>query len=260
MKLTKIIKTGGAIMAGLIAFSACQKKEGKEVAFEQNDFTTKSVLQVINASIPNAATDPRRVYVYVDSRPVNGAALAFASMFPSSGSGFAVTAGYSTFLVRDTATTATQPQISFAENFQAGKAYTIFLYDTFTAVKQKTVQTDIVIPSDTTARLRFANFVYHPTQIPGIDIFSKKRNQFVATNLQVTQVTDYMPYASSLADSFIVSENGNPSNLLDTLVFNPTRKRSYTLVFMGRWRTNEMAISSTATAPNPRRLAVFANN
>jgi hypothetical protein len=81
------------------------------------------------------------------------------------------------------------------------------------------------------------------------------------TNLLPTQFTDFMPYASSytsgvpLNDTLIVFENGT-TNRLDTLLnFSPTRKRSYTLIFRGRWRTNE-----AGGAANPRTLSSFANN
>src|SRR6185295_9415023 len=96
--------------------------------------------------------------------------------------GAAIVGGLKQCLIKDTLSASTQPQISFAESIQAGKSYTIFMYDTFTVIKQKTVETIIQIPADTTARVRFANFVYHPTAIPGIDIFSTRRNGFVATN------------------------------------------------------------------------------
>ena len=76
---------------------------------------------------------------------------------------------------------------------QFGKNYTVFMYDTITTPKQKTVETKIVIPTDSTYRLRFANFVYNPTDVPGLDIFSFLRNANVVTNLKVTDVTDFIP-------------------------------------------------------------------
>ena len=253
--------TGGTVMTIVLLFLSCKKEVGKEVAKENTDFSNSAIIQVYNASVPSAATDPRRNYVYVDGNPITGARIDFGSFFPSSSTGAAITGGFKQFLIKDTLSASTQPPVSFSETFQAGKSYTIFMYDTFTAIKQKTVQTIIQIPADTTSRVRFANFVYHPTAIPGIDIFSTRRNGFVATNLLPTQVTDFIPYASSLSDTLFVTESGNLSNKLDTLAgFNPTRKRSYTLIFRGRWRTNEVQISATATAPNPRTLAAFPNN
>ena len=260
MQVNKFIIAGAVVLTTAVAVLSCRKETGKEASSEQTSFNNTATIQVYNASIPNAATDPRRVYVYVDSKPVTGQSLIFGAAFPASSTGFGIPAGFSPFLIKDTLSASLQPQIAFGENFQANKSYTIFLYDTFTVAKQKTIETNIVVPTDTTARLRFANFIYNPTAVAGIDIFSKKRNAFVATNLLVTQVTDFIPYASASSDSLIVSENGNPGNLLDTLVFNPTRKRSYTLVFRGRWKVNEALVTATAASPNFRALAVFPNN
>jgi hypothetical protein len=261
MNTFKIPGLGVAIAVGALFLAGCKKEVGKETAVEQLSFNNTSIFQFFNASIPNAATDPRKDYLYVDAKALTGAHVTYGSLFPSSSTGAAVLSGFRAFLIRDTLVATTQPQISFGETFQAGKSYTIFMYDTFTVAKQKTVESNIIIPDDTTARVRIANFIYHPTTVPGIDIYSVKRGSNIVTNLLPTQVTDFMPYASSftsgfpLNDTLIVFENGT-TNRLDTLVnFSPTRKRSYTLIFRGRWRTNE-----AGAAPNPRTLSSFANN
>ena len=237
-------------------FISCKKETGKEIAQETSDLNNSAIIQVYNASIPSAATDPRRNYVYVDNVPLTGAPVAYGGLFPSSSTGSALAAGSKQFLIKDTISTSVQPQLTFTQTLNASSKYTIFMYDTFTTIKQKTVETNIQIPDDTSARVRFANFVYHPSSIAGIDIYSTRRKANVASNLKQTDVTDFMPYASATNDTLIVSEAGNPSNRLDTLrPFNPTPKRSYTLIFQGRWRTNE-----AGSAPNPRALSVFANN
>jgi hypothetical protein len=256
MKLLKIIITCLVAVAASYLYISCVKAAPELVSATEGDFTNKAFVQVYNASIPSASTDPRRNYIYVNGAPLTGAAVPYGSFFPAVGPGAAVISGFREFLIRDTLPAGTQPQLSFPETFQAAKNYTIFMYDSFNVIKQKTVETNIVIPTDTTSRVRFANFVYYPTIIPGIDIFSKNRNAYVVQNLLPTQVTDFIPYASAIGDSLFVTESGNPSNKLDTLAgFFPTRLRSYTLIFRGRWRTNE-----AASAPNPRVLTSFTNN
>jgi hypothetical protein len=174
MNTFKILCGGAAIITGAFFYTGCKKETGKETAIEQLSFNNNSIIQYYNASIPNAATDPRRNYLYVDAKPLTGASVTYGSLFPSSSTGAAVLSGFRALLLRDTLSTTTQPQISFGQTFQAGKSYTIFMYDTFTVVKQKTVETNIIIPDDTTARVRVANFVYHPTIIPGIESYSVK--------------------------------------------------------------------------------------
>jgi hypothetical protein len=250
--MKKIISINYLLLSSVVLLITSCVKQIKDSTPQLNDFSNQSRVQVFNATI--AAT---RNFIYVDGRPVNGVSLIYGGVFPASlNTSFSIPAGFRAFLIRDTLSTSlVQPPMSFAENFQGERTYTIFMYDTVTAAKQKTVQTDIVIPADTTARVRVANFVYFPGVVPGIDIFSKKRNDFIVTNLLPTQVTDFFPYASALNDTLYVTESGNPSNRLDTLNgFNPTARRSYTLIFRGRWRTNE-----AGGAANPRVLSSFIN-
>lgn len=235
-----------AIVAGF-AISSCVKELGKEVAFEDMDFSNKAQVQVYNGTISST-----RNFVYVDATPVNGSSMAYGATFPSTPSNFAITPGYKNFLIKDTLTTSTQPQMSFAENLAAGKYYTIFMYDTVNSPKQKIVTNDIVFPDDTTARMRFANFVFSKTAVPAVDIYSKRRGVTLFTNVQITEVTNFIPVPSSYTDTFYVRETGT-TNLLATLnSVNPVQKRSYTLVFRGRYQ-------STSGTP-VRTLSVFANN
>lgn len=268
MKVTTIITAFSAVIASALLAVSCIKETGKEVAKEQNDFSNKTFVQVFNSSINTTA----RNYVYVDGNAVNGASIAYAASFPatSTPANFSVTSGGRVFLIRDTLIGSVQPPMSFAENFDAGKYYTIFMYDTSTLVKQKTVLNNIIIPSDTTARLRFANFVYNPVALPsGFDIFSVKRNANIFTNVQSTEVTEFIPYASALLDTFYIRLTGSTTNLQNFVpsttsppgafvniqaTLNPTRKRSYTLIFRGGYR------AITSTNATVRTLSTFANN
>ena len=272
MKLIKIILNSGFILSiALLAFS-CQKDTTlKEVAAESNDFSNSAFIQVFNATLGST-----RTYVYVDGAPVTGAALAYGGSFPTlwssaqaTPSQFAVPAGSHSFLIRDTLTTSTQPVMSLAENLMAGVTYTLFTYDTLNAIKNKLVRTDIVFPDDTTARLRFANFAYSPNAIPAVDVYSKRLGTNIFTNIPVTTVTPFIPYDSRRADTLIIRETGTGIDLQNRTVtgtppvttFSPvqlivglTRKRSYTLVFRGGYR------SDLTTAATVRSLSLLNNN
>lgn len=207
-----------------------------------------------------------RNYVYVDNKPMNGAALTTNTLFPSIGYGFSVPTGMRSFLLRDTLTATTQPQLSFAQNMEIGKSYMLVAYDTITSIKQKTVETPVIIPSDTSARIRFANFVYNPGVIPAVDIYSKNRQQNVFTNVQVTDVTSFIPYESGKADTFYIRPTGTTTNLQNyvttpapgawtdiSLIFTPTIRRGYTIIFRGGYR------ATTSTNATVRGLSVIAN-
>jgi hypothetical protein len=113
----------------------------------------------------------------------------------------------------------------------------MFIYDTITSPKQLTVETAIEIPLDTTARLRFANFVFSKTAVPAVDVYSVKRKANVFSNIATTQVTAFIPFAAALSDTLLVRETGTTTQLAALNNINPARKRSYTVVFRGRYQT-----------------------
>ena len=251
MKLFSIL-TGSIITATVLVVASCAKEAETTQVGEIRDLSNKSLVQVYNAIVTSPGS-----HITVDNAQVNGtastAAVGYGSAFPT-GSFFMVEPGLRLFNVRPSVATSLQTPLTFPETFNAGARYSVFLYDTLNAAKQLTVLSNIEIPSDTSARLRFANFAYFPGGAPAIDIYSVKKKANVATNVTYTQVTPYNPHPAAVTDSFIVRSNATPVVALDTLIFTPTRKRSYTLLFRGRYRTNE-----AGGAASPRVLSAIAN-
>lgn len=248
MKVTNIL-TGGTALALLILSMSCTKRTGKDIAKEQLDFSNKTLVQVFDATVNSTST-----HLFIDGSQVTGSALVYGAVFPSSAYAFKVEPGLRSFNIRNTAAGTTQTPITFAENMEVKKNYTIFMYDTITAVKQITVENKIEIPSDTTARVKFANLAWLKTgAAPAVDVFSTLRGANVFSNIAPTEVTEYVPYAAAVSDVIIVRQAGTLIGL-DTATFNFTRKRSYTLVYRGRAASNE---ANGATFP--RTLSSFAN-
>jgi hypothetical protein len=209
---------------------ACEKSFDEKISLN-SDTPGNTVVQLYMATVGAS-----RNYVYVDGRPQNGAALSSGGVFPTTGYGFMVPSGSRAFLLRDTLSTSTQVPLSFANILDRGKNYTIFAYDTISAVKQKTVITNIVVPTDTTCSVRFAHFAYSPTLMPNIDLYSFKRAGNVISNIAPTDVSAYVPFASALNDTLQVREAGTSNVLAQLNGFFPTQKRSYTLVYRGTHR------------------------
>ncbi|MBI5857305.1 MAG: DUF4397 domain-containing protein [Sphingobacteriales bacterium] len=242
MKSIKLYIAGIVFILASVAIVSCEKTFD-EKTLQQTDFTNSTRVQLFLAMV-NAT----RNYVYVDANQVTGSAMSSGSVFPSAANSFVVNGGLKAFLVRDTLSTSTQVPLSFAENMQVGKNYTVFVYDTINTPKQKTVVTNIEVPTDTTARVRFANFVFSKTDVPAVDIFSKRRNVNVFTNVPVTDVTGFIPFPSAFNDTIYVRETGT-SNLLATMnSFNPSAKRSYTLVFRGRYQSTSGTVVRTLSS------------
>ena len=201
------------------------------------------------------AVNANRNYVYADNNPWTGAPLVLGTTFPGNVSYAAITPGTHSILIKDTLPTATQVPLTFSSTFDAGKYYTIFTYDTLNNVKYLVVTDNIVIPDDTTARVRFANLIFSSVAIPNVDVFSKNLNQNVFTNIAPAQVTDFLSFPSKNNDSLFVRATGTATQLA-VLSFTPDVKRSYTLVFKGRYQTS----TGTATTSNPLRSLTFYTN
>ncbi len=236
-----------------IFVSSCTKPKGKEVAFERTDMTNTANFQVHNAVVGSS-----RNFLQVDAKFVNGTGLAYGGTFPSTPASFNISPGFRAFSYFDTLATTTQVPLSFGQDLQAGASYTMFTYDSINAPKQLTVYNNIVVPNDTTSRLRFANFVYNSGASIGVgfDIFSVKRNAVIFTNVSQTQLTDYIPYASALTDTFYIRTTGSSTNLANgattiQTTLNPVRLRSYTLIFRGSY--------AATTGTNAKTLATFVN-
>lgn len=227
------------LTAGLLMNSCTKSFDERRVA--TTNLSNTSVVQAYVAMV-NAS----RNHIWIDANRVTGTALATAGLFPATGYGFSVTGGTRAFLLRDTSATTTQVQYSFAQELQAGKNYTMFIYDTITSPKQKTVETSIVMPSDTTARLRFANFIYNPNAMVNVDVFSYNNNANVFTNVGLTDVTGFIPFQSGRTDTLYVRETGTQNLLVKQIVGPFTTKRSYTAVYRGSYR-------------GTRALSTFAN-
>lgn len=248
MKKVSLLFQSLLFAGGVLFFTACSR-DIYDTQEKESDLSKYAQAQFINLSIAS-----NRSAIYVNDKILNYATIAYRGQFPTlPNTSFIVNSGVQALMIKDTLATAVQPRLNFNFDFAAKTYYTIFLYDTVNQAKQIIVPTNIVIPNDTTARVRFAHFSYLPGSAPAIDIFSKLRNENVVTGLQYTQVTDFMAYASA-TDSFFVKQTNNPSIILDTLVFTPTRRKSYTLAFRGRYRTAE-----SAAALNARELASYTN-
>lgn len=241
----------GAVTASLLL--SCVKKDAEGLV-TSTDFNNKTLLRVYVATV-----NANRNYVYVDGKALNGSSLTSGSLFPASGVyASAIDPGVKAFLVRDTLTATTQAPLSFAQNLQMNKNYTVFLYDTINSPKQTTVET-FYTPNSGKAWVRFANMVYSPTAVPAIDIYSARKGANVFSNVSVSQVSSFIPVDMDVADTFYVRVAGSGVNLKNYKTTSPTgpidisaaitprANRSYTLVFRGGYNATGSSNSTVRT-------------
>lgn len=237
-----IIKSLAFASLAVILFAAC-KKDLTLFHTEQQDLSNKAMVKVYSSTL-----GANRNYVYFDNLPVTGAGIAYGNLFPSVSFYAAIRPGNLSVEIRDTLLTTTQNAIRYSSNFQAGKYYTIFTYDTLNAAKQVTVEDNIVVPNDTTARIRFANMIYSRTAVPAVDIYSIKQKANIFTNVPVTGVTNFIPFASDISDTLFVRATGTTTDLTQLNAIVAREKRSYTVVFRGVYQLTTGTLARTLTS------------
>jgi len=242
MKFLKKINSILWILTITVLYMSCTK-ETPHIATRITDFSNSASVQVFSATVKAA-----RNYVYIDGIPVSGIALAQGGIFPGTAYSFKSNAGSRSITIKDTLPTTTQVPLTFTQTLEAGKSYTIFTYDTITSTKQTTVLNNIVIPTDTSSRLRFANFIYNTTPVANVDVYSfRKPGTKVFSNVATNQVTEFIPYSSGITDTLYVYAAGTTSPLIvKQLVPSLVPTRSYTSVYNGSFRGTK-AVTTFAT-------------
>ena len=238
MKLFKIITA--ALCIGML-LNSCKKKF-EYVINPDTTLAGKSMVRVYNTALGTSNN-----FVFVDNININGNQLFYPSLFPSTAYYAAVDAGNRNFVIKDTVPGTIQNNLSFAANLEPGKKYTIFTYDTVTSVKYTIAEDNIVVPTDTTSRIRFVNLVFSSTPVPNVDIFSKKLNTNLFTNIAVGSVSDFMAYPSSYGDTLLIRETGTVNQLVQVNNVNLTQRRNYTLAFRGRYQSTSGTLGRTLT-------------
>jgi|SRR5678810_62501 hypothetical protein len=243
MKFLKKINLILWVLAISAIYVSCTK-ETPHIATRITDFSNSASVQVFSATVKAA-----RNYIYVDGTPVSGIVLASGGIFPGTAYSFKVNAGSRSFTIKDTLPATTQVPLTFTQTMEAGKSYTIFTYDTITSTKQATVLNNIVVPTDTSSRLRFANFIYNTTPVANVDVYSYKKGTGAPlfANVATNQVTDFIPYASLQTDTLYVYAAGTTSPLIvKQAVPSLVPTRSYTSAYNGSYRGTK-AVTTFAT-------------
>lgn len=222
----------------IFALAACEKNEALRTVPENFDLSNKGFLKIINVTNGSPVAN-----VYVNSTKLTGAVFGFAGSFPASTTYSVLDPGTKSVNIKDTLS-VTKINLTMDINLAVGKYYTAFVYDTLATAKYKVVEDAINITGDTSARVRFVNLIFTSSAIPNVDIFSKKLNTNIFTNITTETVTDFISHPSKITDTFYVRPTGTTTNLT-FLAFTPGERRNYTMVFRGRYQATAGTLART---------------
>lgn len=210
--------------------NACTKGSYDNRTTENTNLSNTAFIRVFSGVLNGS-----RNFVYYDNIPMTGTGLNLRSIFPSSAPFAGIPTGSRTILIRDTLSATTQKAVSLSNNFEAGKYYTIFTYDTVTAAKAMIINDVFTVPADTTSLIRFVNLAHSLTPMPNLDVYSRRLKANLFTNISAIKATDFVTYApTGLTDTLEIRQTGTSTLLLQANSITYPRQRVFTLVFTGR--------------------------
>ena len=233
-----------SIIAVLGLLTAC-KKDFDGRATESAGFENKAFIRFIPGSVGAA-----RNFISVDGQKLNGTALSMGGVFPGASTitAFAtILPGSRTIRVYDSLSTTTQTPVSISNNFESGKFYTVYTYDTTNAVKALIQNEVFNIPADTTANVKFVTIIFSSSAIPNVDLYSRRKRANIATNIAPLASSNFIPHISGLSDTLEVRATGTTTSLttFNGVTFNA--KRTYNVVFRGRYQSTSGTMSRGLT-------------
>jgi hypothetical protein len=233
-----------SIIAVIGLFTAC-KKDFDGRATESVGTENKAFIRIVPGSV-----GALRNFATLDGALLNGTALSMGSVFPgaSTVTAFAtILPGARTIRVYDSSLVPAQTPVSISATFDAGKFYTVYTYDTSNAVKAL-IQNDVfTVPSDTTANVKFVNIIFSSSAVPNVDLYSRRKRANIATNIAPLAGSTYIPHISGLSDTLEVRATGTTTALttFNGMTFNA--KRTYNVVFRGRYQSTSGTMSRGIT-------------
>jgi len=232
------------IIAVIGLLTACTKDfDGRTT--ESVGTENKAFIRIVSGSVGAA-----RNFATLDGALLNGTPLSMGGIFPgaSTVTAFAtILPGARTIRVYDSAVVPMQTPVSISAVFDAGKFYTVYTYDTSNAVKAL-IQNDVfTVPADTTASVKFVNIIYSSTAVPNVDLFSRRRQANIASNIAPLASSNYIPHISGLTDTLEVRATGTTAPLAIINGFTFNQKRTYNVVFRGRYQSTSGTMSRGIT-------------
>lgn len=232
------------IIAVVGLFSAC-KKDFDGRASESVGTENKAFIRFVPGSLAAA-----RNFITLDGARLNGTGLAMGGVFPGASTitAFAtILPGARTIRVFDSAALPMQTPVSISATFDVGKFYTVYTYDTSNAVKALINQDEFSVPSDTTANVKFVNIIYSSSAIPNVDLYSRRKRANIATNIAPLGNSNYVKHISGLSDTLEVRATGTTTTLTIVNGFTFNAKRTYNVVFRGRYQSTTGTMSRGLT-------------
>ncbi len=254
----KIIKISGLLICiSFIGIYSCKKnsnlidQNNKWVYIDSTNTTNIKIMQVFAGNTPqiptapNATTGPQ-VFIYANGQKLNGLALGYGSVWPTSNVYGNIPSGTVKFDIingrMDLTVVPNVPKFiagdtlgTFTATLEKGKYYSMYIGDTVPNVRVTLKEDNLIFPDLLTYKIRFANFSMNNNPTDTFNIYSARQNAEIITDISHKNVSDWVQIPIPiLNDTLIFRKKGSIVPYLIVSVTPNAAQRMVTVVARGK--------------------------
>lgn len=271
----KIIKIAALLICfAIVVLNSCKKgsnlvdENNKWVYLDSSNANIK-IIQTFAGNTPqlptatNLTTGPQ-VFIYANGQKLNGFSLGYASAWPTTNEYANIPNGTVKFdIINARMDLTVVPNIpkfiagdtlgSFTTTLDKRKFYSLYIGDTVPIVRLTLKEDVFVTPNTNTYKIRLANFSMNNLPTDTFNLFSRRENKEIVTNITHKNVSDWVELpVPILTDTFEIRKKGFTTTYVTALIpgvvnpaFSPVSLRMYTIVVRGKTGVTSKANAAT---------------
>ena len=251
------------ILAIAIVVSSCNKKDvnlidenNKWIYLDSSNSANIKLIQVFAGNTPQIPTAPNlttgpQVFIYANGKKLNGTALSYGGVWPTSNVYGNIPEGNTRFDIinarMDLTVVPNLPKFNagdtlatFTATLTKGKYYSLYIGDTVPAVMVTIKEDDLIVPDYQTYKIRVANLLMNP--LDTLTLFSRRQNAEIISDITHKNISNWVQLPLPvISDTLEYRKKGTVVTYITALVgtgtsptFSPTGLRMYTVVARGK--------------------------
>ena len=254
------------LVAIVIGISGCNKDDvnlidenNKWLYLDSSNSANIKVMQVFAGNTPqiptapNATTGPQ-VFIYANGKKLNGTALSYGGVWPTTNVYANIPAGSTRFdIINARLNLTVVPNVpgfiagdtlaTFTTTVDKTKYYSLYIGDTVPTVRVTVKEDNFPVPDYQTYKIRVANFLMNP--LDTITLFSTRLNAEIISDITHKNVSNWVQVVLPvISDTLIFRKKGTVTAYVQVNGFSPIGLRMYTII--GRGKTGVTAKTPAA--------------
>ncbi|MBC7888612.1 MAG: DUF4397 domain-containing protein [Ferruginibacter sp.] len=244
------------LSAIVIGISSCNKDEvnlidenNKWIYLDSSNSANIKIIQCFAGNTPQIPTAPNittgpQVFIYANGKKLNGTALSYGGVFPTTNVYSNIPAGSTRFdIINARLNLSVVPNIpgfiagdtlaTFTATVDKGKYYSFYIGDTVPTVRVSVKEDNFIVPVYQTYKIRVANFLMNP--LDTLTLFSVRQNAEIISNITHKNVSDWVQLPLPIiSDTLVFRKKGSTAAYVQFNGFSPVGLRMYTLLGRGK--------------------------